>query len=305
MPHEIPRSEDVKRVVVVGAGPAGLEAARVAGERGHRVTVLEAAGRPGGQINLLTMNPRRREMAGIADWRIAELERLGVEVRCNLYAEADDVVSLSPDVVVIATGGLPQSPDMEGAGLAVSSWDVISGEVKPGGRWLIYDDGGAHAGLSAAEIAARGGAEVELVSPERFFAPDVGGLNHAPYMRAFQETGARITIATRVTALRKEGNAIVARLGSDYAPGWSEERLVDRVVVEHGTAANDELYHALRPQSRNRGEVDYRALTSGKGELFPHRNPAGSFTLYRIGDAVAARNIHAGIYDALRLGIRW
>ena len=304
MPHDILRAGVPRRVVVVGAGPAGLEAARVAGERGHEVTVLEAADRAGGQVNLLVQNPRRREMVGIIDWRLAELDRLGVAVRYNIFAQAEDVLGLAPDVVVIATGGLPQGPEMEGAELATSSWEVISGEVKPSGRVFVYDDGGAHAGMTAAELLARGGAEVELVSPERFFAPDMGGMNHVPYMRAFQKTGTRVTINARVVGLRLEGNGLVATLGSDYAPDWCDERQVDRVVVEHGTAANAGLYFELRPLSRNLGEVDYRALTSGGGQVFPERNPDRTFVLYRIGDSVAARNIHAGIYDALRFGIR-
>jgi len=75
-------------------------------------------------------------------------------------------------------------------------------------------------------------------------------------------------------------------------------------VVEHGTAPLDELYFALKPGSRNLGAVDYTALI-GEGEVLPVTNPAGSYGLYRIGDAVQARNIHAGIYEALRFGIRW
>ncbi len=94
------------------------------------------------------------------------------------------------------------------------------------------------------------------------------------------------------------------RLGRTYARGWSEERRVDQVVVEHGTAPLDELYHALRPLSRNGGAIDYAALI-GSGDLFPERNRDAGFRLYRIGDAVASRNVHAGIYDAVRYGIRW
>jgi 2,4-dienoyl-CoA reductase-like NADH-dependent reductase (Old Yellow Enzyme family)/thioredoxin reductase len=304
MPHDIARADVSRRVVVVGAGPAGLEAARVAGERGHTVALLEASDRAGGQINLLVQNPRRRDLIGIVDWRLAELERLGVDVRYSVFAEAADVQGLDPEVVVVATGGLPQGPEIEGLDLTTSSWDVISGEVKPQGRVLVYDDGGGHAGMTAAEIAARGGAEVEVVSPERFFAPDMGGMNHVPYMRAFHETGTRVTINTRVVAVRREGNGLVATLGSDFAPGWSEERRVDRIVVEHGTSANDSLYRELKPLSRNLGEVDYRALVT-TGQIFPDRNADGRFHLYRIGDAVASRNIHAGVYDALRHGIRW
>jgi NADPH-dependent 2,4-dienoyl-CoA reductase/sulfur reductase-like enzyme len=76
-----------KKVVVVGAGPAGLEAARVAAERGHSVTVLEASDQPGGQVRLAAQNPRRKELIGIVDWRLAELERLGVDIRYDIWAE--------------------------------------------------------------------------------------------------------------------------------------------------------------------------------------------------------------------------
>ena len=167
-----------------------------------------------------------------------------------------------------------------------------------------YDDNGGHPGMSAAEVLGRAGAEVELVSPERFFAPEMGGMNHAPYATSFAETNVRVTINTRLVAIRREGNELVATLGSDHARGWSDERRVDQVVVEHGTAALDELYHALRGVSINLGTIDYPALI-GSGDPFPTRTPDGRFVLYRIGDAIASRNIHAGIYDALRHGLRW
>ncbi len=207
-------------------------------------------------------------------------------------------------MVVIATGGLPQNPPLDaGDELAVSSWDILSGAVAPGAEVLLYDDGGGHAGMSAAEVIANRGARLELVSPERFFAPDMGGMNHAPYMAGFHRKGVRITINTRVTGIRRSGNRLIATLGSDYAPGWSTEREVDQVVTEHGTLPLDELYFALKPLSRNRGALDYPRLIRGQ-DPFPEKGD-GRFRLYRIGDAVAARNIHAGIYDALRLGIRW
>lgn len=305
IPHVIARADDAgKSVVVVGAGPAGLEAARVAAERGHRVTVLEAASQAGGQVRLAALNPRRRELIGIVDWRLAELERLGVEIRTNLWAEAGDVLALAPDVVVVATGGMPQLPDLEeGGDLVTSSWDIIAGAVAPAERILVYDDNGGHPGMTAAELAAAAGSTVELVSPERFFAPEMGGMNHVPYMAAFHRHGVQVTINTRLVAVRRDGNMLVAVLGSDFEKGWRAERRVQQVVVEHGTAPNDDLYRTLKPASRNRGAVDYERLVKG-GPIFPDRNPNGRFTLFRIGDAVASRNIHAAIYDGIRLTLR-
>ena len=325
VPHAIARPpQPGKRVVVVGAGPAGLEAARVAAERGHDVTVLEAASQAGGQVLLMVKNPRRRDMIGIVDWRLAELERLGVDIRYDTYAEAEDMQALAPDVAIVATGGVPQNPPLKsGDDLVTSSWDIVSGQAKPGETVLLFDDNGNHPGMTAAEMIARAGSKLEIVTPERFFAPDVGGLNHVPYGRFIVEKGVVTTLHSRVVAVRRDGNRLVATLASDYADGWSAERTVDQVVVEHGTAAMEDLYFALKPLSRNLGEVDYKVLTAtqrpssgpsdhllpaGEKEdtmLFPTRNPDGRFILYRIGDAVASRNIHAGIYDAVRLGIRW
>jgi 2,4-dienoyl-CoA reductase-like NADH-dependent reductase (Old Yellow Enzyme family) len=305
IPHAIARTDGPpKKVVVVGAGAAGLEAARVAAERGHSVIVLEASGQAGGQVRLAAQNMRRRELIGIVDWRLSELERLGVEIRYDTWAEKDDVLALGPEVVIVATGGLPQNPPLEaGDDLVTSSWDIIAGSVKPAENVLLYDDNGGHQGMTAAELIANAGARLELVSPERFFAPEMGGMNHVPYMRAFHEKGVITTINTRLHSVRREGNQLVATLSSDFAKGWSGERRVDQVVVEHGTLPLDDLYLALKPLSKNGGAVDYERLVEG-GEIFPQKRPDAGFTLLRIGDAVAARNIHAAVYDGIRFAMR-
>lgn len=305
IPHVIsPTSSPTRNAVVVGAGPAGLEAARVLAERGHTVTVLEASSQAGGQIGLLVRNTRRREMMGIVDWRLAELQRLGVTIRYNIWAEAEDVLALQPDVVFIATGGIPNQPPLDaGDDLVTSSWDILSGAVAPADTVLLYDDNGGHQGMTAAEVMAKAGSAVEIISPERMFAPEMGGMNHAPYMQAFQEHGVRVTVNTRLRAVRRDGNQLVATLGSDFSHSYTEERRVDQVVVEHGTLPLDDIYHALKPLSRNGGAVDYERLVTG-GAILPDNHPEGSFDLLRIGDAVASRNIHAAIYDGIRFAMR-
>ncbi len=304
IPHVISKTTGpVRKAVVVGAGPAGLEAARVLAERGHSVEVLEATGQAGGQILLAARNPRRKEMIGIVDWRLSELERLGVPIHYNVFAEADDILERKPDLVVIATGGIAQNPVLEaGEDLVVSSWDIIAGAVKPEGPVLLYDDNGAHTGMTAAEMIAASGAELEIVSPERMFAPEIGGMNHVPYAKAFAEKNVRVTINTRLKSVRREGNQLVAVLGSDYTANAMVERRVAQVVVEHGTLPMADLYLALKPLSRNLGAVDYKALIRQENPI-RISNPAGEFDLFRIGDAIASRNIHAGIYDALRYGV--
>lgn len=300
LPHAIPRAPDPRRVTVIGAGPGGLEAARVAAERGHAVTVLEAADAPGGQIRLTARQERRREMLAIVDWRHAQCLRHGVTFRFNTWAEAEDVLATAPDLVVVATGGLPGTGALsEGAAEVVTAWDILAGDVKPGAEVLVFDAAGDHAGLMAAQAAVQAGARVEIVTPDRSFAPEVMGMNLVPYVRALQAADARFTVTWRLAAVRREGNRLRAVLGSDYGPAQLE-RLVDQVVVNHGTLPLDELYFALKPLSRNLGEVDTAALLEGRPQSL-RRNPAGAFALFRIGDAVAARNTHAAILDALRL----
>lgn len=300
IPHVVPASDGkAKSCVVVGAGPAGLEAARVLAARGHAVTVLEAASKPGGQIQLAARIKRRAELIGIVDWRLAQCEKAGVSFRFNTYAEAPDVTDLDPDVVIIATGGLPNTDIVPGAGMAVSGWDILSGDVKPAERVLLFDDNAAHQGLAAAEMIASSGSDLEIVTPERFFAADIGGLNHVKYAECFDEHAVRITINKRLVAIEKEGNTLIAVIGSDYSER-QDRCSVDQIVIEHGTLPLDDLYYDLKPLSRNLGALDMDALTAGRPQNI-ERNDAGAFMLYRIGDAVASRNIHAAIYDALRL----
>ncbi len=300
MPHTIPRAGASRRIVIIGAGPAGLEAARVAGERGHRVTVLEAAGDAGGQVRLTAQSERRREMMGIIDWRLAQCEKLGVEIRYNVWAEVEDVLAESPDAVIVATGGYPQDERPEiGHDLVINTWDVISGHVAPGKRVLLFDETGDNAALQAAEVIAATGAELEIMTPERTFAADIMAMNLVPYMRALQRPNVTFTPTYRLASVARDGDELLARITSDYQD-LDHERHIDQVVVNYGITPLDDLYFELKPHSRNGGEVDYDDLIAGRPQAVTRGSGEG-FQLFRIGDAVASRNTHAAIYDALRL----
>jgi 2,4-dienoyl-CoA reductase-like NADH-dependent reductase (Old Yellow Enzyme family) len=300
MPHTIAKAAKPKRVVVVGAGPAGLEAARVSASRGHKVTLFEAGQHPGGQVAIAAKAPRRKEIIGIVDWLAAEVEKLDVDFRTGIFAEAGDVQAEDPDIVVIATGGVPNPGFFPGAeDLAATTWDILSGQVAVDENVLLYDDEGGHEALSTAEFAAARAKHLELVTPERVIGVDVGGLNYPGFYKAYYQAQVTQTPNLRLKELRRDGNRIVARFHNDYDKSTVERR-VDQVIACHGSLPADGLYFDLKAQSRNRGEIDYAAFIAGKPQGIAS-NPDGRFQLFRVGDAVASRNIHAAIYDSLRL----
>jgi len=300
MPHQLAPASEKRKVVIVGAGPGGLEAARVAAERGHKVVVFEAASQPGGQVRLTAQSPRRREMLGLIEWRMAQCSARGVEFHFDTLAEAQDVLAKDPDVVIVATGGLPHTEVLEsGNDLVVSAWDILSGSVRPSSNVLLFDDAGDHTALQAAECIAATGARLEIMTPDRSFAPEVMGMNLVPYMRNLQRPNVIFTVTFRLQKVERAGDSLRAVVGSDYGTPLQERR-VDQVIVNHGTIPLDDLYFELAPQSSNDGIVDYEELLSGRPQTMVVR-PQARFKLFRIGDAVSARNTHAAIYDALRL----
>ena len=230
---------------------------------------------------------------------MSECERLGVAFRYNTFAEAGDVLELAPDVVVIATGGAPNVEFLDSGGeFAVTSWDLLSGAARPSGEVIVYDDNGAHPGLTAAEFVAESGAKLEIVTPERMLAPDVGGTSFPPYFRAFSRADAKVTLNLRLELIARRGNRVAGVFHDEYGQRRVEKE-ADMIVVEHGAIPVDDLYFELKAGSVNLGEVDYSALLAGRPQTVVN-NPDGGYRLFRIGDAVASRNIHAAVYDAIR-----
>jgi 2,4-dienoyl-CoA reductase-like NADH-dependent reductase (Old Yellow Enzyme family)/thioredoxin reductase len=304
MPHIIEKTTGTKRkVVVVGGGPGGLEAARVAAERGHAVTLIERADELGGQVTIAARAPQRDQMAGITRWLAMEVERLGVEVRLGTTANADMIKDLKADVVILATGGRPfmeQNPHWGAAeGLSVSSWDVINGTVEPGKSVLIYDTICEFTGMSAADYLSSKGSLVELVTDDIKPGVGIGGTTFPTYYRSLYEKEVIMTSDMLLEKVYREGDKLVAVLENEYT-GAQEERVVDQVVIENGTRPNEELYYELKDASRNKGQIDNETLFAGQAQPILSE-PGEGMILWRLGDCVSQRNIHAAIYDALRL----
>jgi len=300
LPHEIPKAAAPRRVVVIGGGPAGLEAARVAALRGHRVTLHEAAPRLGGQILLAARAGWRKDLIGIADWLAAEVAALGVEIRLDSFVEGPELLAEAPDVVLVATGGTPDRSLPEGGGeLAVTTWELLAGETRPASDLLLYDEGGSHAALSTADWLAGQGLRLELATPDHQVGRGIGGQNLPIYLRNLYRAGARLLPDHRLLGIRRAGNGLVAVLWNEYAR-TRVERSVAQVVVERTTLPADAPFHALRAGARNLGDLDVEALVALRPQP-ADANPAGSYELYRLGDAVAARDIHAALLDANRL----
>ena len=129
---------------------------------------------------------------------------------------------------------------------------------------------------------------------------EVGLLNLAAHMSEIYRHGVTLTVDSRLVEVRQLGNKLVAVLQSTYHDDVVVERIVDQVVGDYGTHANDDLYYALKPDSRNLGQLDMQALADFRPQVVD-LNLAGNFFLYRIGDAWASRNVHAAMLDAMRI----
>jgi 2,4-dienoyl-CoA reductase-like NADH-dependent reductase (Old Yellow Enzyme family) len=295
-----PASVPGRRVVVVGGGPAGLEAARIAAERGHRVTLFEVAGRPGGQLLIASRASLRRDLIGIVDWRWQELQRLGVDIRLDTYAAAESVLAEAPDAVIVATGGLPDVEWLDGGEHCTTVWDALS-RTSPavGDDVIIYDGTGRHEAASCALHLAEAGRAVSFVSLDDAMAAEMSYADRVIYRKRFAEKGITVLGDRALARVRRDSNRLIATFRHELT-GLEHELGASEIVIELGTTPLSEVYDELRDRSANRGITDIDLLLAGRPQM-AERPTGGTFELHQIGDAVASRNVHAAIYDALRL----
>jgi hypothetical protein len=298
MHQVIPRSASPgRRVVVVGGGPGGLEAARVAAERGHHVVLFEAGPKLGGQLLLATRATWRRDLIAIVDWRAAELARLGVDVRLDTYATDVEVLAERPDAVIIATGGQPDTSWLDGGEHCVTTWDVLENAGAAKDDVLIYDGMGRHQAVSCALHLAEQGRTVQFVTLDDMVGAEMEYNARVVYRKRFAKHRIRSTIDQTLLRVRPLGNRLVATFRHELT-GEEMELEAAQVIVEAGTVPVNEAYDALRARSANLGATDIDALLEARPQA---ALAEGAFELHRIGDAVTSRGVHAAIYDAARL----
>lgn len=237
-----PRGAPARRVVVVGAGPAGLAAAAEAGAAGDEVVVLERAERVGGQARLFGAAPGHEETARtlVANYGML-LDRDNVELRLGVEADVETIEALRPDLVVLATGARPyaQAPDL-GDVPVFDAWDVLAG-ARPEGAILVADWGGERTGLDTGELLAAEGREVTLVTAAPMPGFSVHQYARHQYLARLERAG--VTIASGLE-LDSAGPGEV-RCRSIFAPERGTTFTVDAVVTALGRVPEDELSRAL------------------------------------------------------------
>lgn len=248
---------EVKQVVVVGGGPAGLEAARIAATRGHKVTLLEASSELGGMMNFAAKCPTRHGIRDITVWQEAEIFRLGVEVCLSTYAEAEDILAYSPDAVIIATGSLPRMDgwiithphapiaNFDGA-RPLSSIDLLSQAHDFDGKSaIVIDDVGHYEAIGVAEYLIDRGAHVTFVSRNAAFGHRVINSTMADAALGRMMPSGRLEKMMQSRVVAFEGGQ--ARIQSIHG-GPEHFRPSEVVVFVSTNRPSQDLYFALQGQ---------------------------------------------------------
>jgi NADPH-dependent 2,4-dienoyl-CoA reductase/sulfur reductase-like enzyme len=262
-----------KKILVIGGGPAGLEVARIAAKRGHKVILCEKEKELGGQVALLAKDPIRQEIGGVIRFQTLQLEKLGVEVRLGVSVTPEMVVELNPDVVVVATGSEPDIPPIPGANkdTVVTVWEVLKQKREIGQRVLVIAGGEGHQPpVSIAEFLADQGKQVEAVSTLSVVGGDIETNTLKLLYQRLLEKGVVLSPLTGVKEILP-GEVVVYNVYTK-----AERRVpVDTVVVASGNRSVTDLYIALKGKVKE---------------------------LHRVGDCLAPRKINNAIYEGYQLG---
>ena len=266
-----------KRIVVVGAGPAGLEVARVVALRKHNVIVFEKKDEVGGQNVLAGKVPGRQEITGVTRWLISQVNKLDIDLRLGVDADEEMILQEKPDAVVVATGSVPKEKPFPGEYSypeVVNTQQILTGEVVPGDKVLLIDLDGHHQGTGTAEFLADLGKKVHVLVPSLFQGSALGPLQDL-FLARQRLAKKGVTCTPDIAVLEIQGTLVKGL--NVYSNEMIDFEGYDMVVLAAGNVADDRLYFALKGKVKE---------------------------LYRIGDCVAPRKTDMAIGEGNRVGRR-
>ncbi len=269
------KPEKTKRIMVVGGGPAGLETARTARERGHEVTLYERGPKVGGQINLIKNRPGRQAMAGVVNHLIHALEKLQVPIVVGTEVTPELIAEKKPDAVVMATGSQPIAKPIPGdyaPPVVLNVWEAIEGKFPIGEKVLFIDQNSGHHATATVEMLADQGKKVNIVTGDLFVGIQLASIGDL-YLTRQRLLQKGVVFTTDVRVDRIVGNRVEARNIYTNEPILFDD--YDTIVLDLGNRADDHLYRRMKRQVAE---------------------------LYRVGDCVAPRGIDMAIFEGRKLG---
>ena len=264
-----------KRVTVIGGGPAGLEVARVAALRKHKVTLYEKNEEVGGQNLIAGKAAGRQEITGVTRWLVSQLNKLDLDLRLGVAAGEETILKEEPDVVVVATGSVPKPHPFPGEYAppeVVTTVDILTGAAETGDRVLLIDLDGHHQATGTAELLADQGKQVHMLTSSLFIGSELGPLQDL-YLTRQRLAKKKVTFTPDIAVLEIQGTLVKGL--NVYSNATMDFDGYDTVVLAAGNVAEDGLYHALKGRVKE---------------------------IYRVGDCVAPRKTDMAIIEGHRIG---
>jgi mycofactocin system FadH/OYE family oxidoreductase 2 len=267
-----------KKVAIIGGGPGGMWSAKMAGRRGHDVTLFDKGQDLGGQVLTAMKGTGRDEFGVIARNEKTQVEKAGVKIRLGGEMNVDQVLAEKPDVVIVATGSVPKEHPVGGAdGPEVYNvWQVLNGEVTLGDNVCLIDYDGHQRATATAEFIANLGKKVHMITSSLFIGAELGPTQDLYLSRQrLLQKGVTFTPDIAVMEVGGDAGAKTVKGFNVYSNIWDEWGPFDCIVLAMGQRVDDSLYMGLK------GKVP---------------------ELYRIGDCVAPRKVDMAIWEGHKLG---